>query len=90
MGRSDESARDAQRLHALKAKVDSMIANNARLNEFRSQIRTEITHDGLMIQIVHRILFPRPEGRHRPIACIVLAFQYSTRLCGKKEFLCFA
>jgi chemotaxis protein MotB len=34
MGRADESARDAQRLHALKAKVDSMIANNARLNEF--------------------------------------------------------
>jgi chemotaxis protein MotB len=29
-----------------------MIANNARLNEYRSQIRTEITHDGLMIQIV--------------------------------------
>ena len=52
MGRADESARDAQRLHALKAKVDTMIANNARLNEFRSQIRTEITHDGLMIQIV--------------------------------------
>ena len=52
MGRAEESARDAQRLHALKAKVDSMIANNARLNEYRSQIRTEITHDGLMIQIV--------------------------------------
>ena len=52
MGRAEESARDAQRLHALKAKVDSMIANNAKLNEYRSQIRTEITHDGLMIQIV--------------------------------------
>lgn len=52
MGRAEESRRDAQRLHALKAKVDSMIASNAKLNEFRSQIRTEITHDGLMIQIV--------------------------------------
>ena len=51
-GRAEESKRDAQRLHALKAKVDSMIASNARLNEYRSQIRTEITHDGLMIQIV--------------------------------------
>ncbi|RGE43228.1 motility protein MotB [Comamonas testosteroni] len=52
MGRAEESARDAQRLHALKAKVDSMIANNTKLNEYRSQIRTEITLDGLMIQIV--------------------------------------
>ena len=52
MGRADESKRDAQRLHALKAKVDAMIASNAKLNEYRSQIRTEITQDGLMIQIV--------------------------------------
>lgn len=52
MGRAEESARDAQRLHALKAKVDGLIANSERLKEFRSQIRTEITHDGLMIQIV--------------------------------------
>ena len=51
-GRAEESARDAQRLHALKAKVDGLIANSERLKEFRSQIRTEITHDGLMIQIV--------------------------------------
>ena len=52
LGRSDESKRDAQRLHALKAKVDAMIASNAKLNEYRSQIRTEITQDGLLIQIV--------------------------------------
>ena len=29
-----------------------MIASNSKLNEYRSQIRTEITQDGLMIQIV--------------------------------------
>ena len=52
MGRADESKRDAQRLHALKAKVEAMIASNSKLNEYRSQIRTEITQDGLMIQIV--------------------------------------
>ena len=51
-GRAEESKRDAQRLHTLKAKVDGLIANSERLKEFRSQIRTEITHDGLMIQIV--------------------------------------
>lgn len=51
-GQAEESARDAQRLKALKAKVDGLIANSARLKEFRSQIRTEITHDGLMIQII--------------------------------------
>ena len=32
--------------------MDGLIANSERLKEFRSQIRTEITHDGLMIQIV--------------------------------------
>ena len=52
MGRADESKRDAQRLPALKAKVEAMIASNSKLNEYRSQIRTEITQDGLMIQIV--------------------------------------
>ncbi|MEF9948441.1 MAG: flagellar motor protein MotB [Comamonas sp.] len=52
MGRADESRRDAQRMHALKAKVEAMIASNAKLNEYRSQIRTEITQDGLMIQII--------------------------------------
>src|SRR5258707_2777365 len=32
------------------AKVDAMITSNARLNEFRSQIRTDVTPDGLQIQ----------------------------------------
>ncbi|MBV8247357.1 MAG: flagellar motor protein MotB [Comamonas sp.] len=50
--RADESARDTQRLRTLKAKVDGMLANNARLNEYRAQIKTEITQDGLTIQIV--------------------------------------
>jgi len=41
---------------------------------------------GLMIQIVHRILFPRPEGRHRPGACIVFAFSIARGCVEKKNF----
>lgn len=50
--KSDAVTQDAKRIQALKAKVDALIASNARLNEFRSQIRTEMTPDGLQIQIV--------------------------------------
>ncbi|CAB5698946.1 Chemotaxis protein MotB [Delftia tsuruhatensis] len=51
-GRSDQAQVDSNRIKALKAKVDAMITSNARLNEFRSQIRTDVTPDGLQIQIV--------------------------------------
>lgn len=47
-----EITTDTKRIQALKAKVDALIASNVRLNEFRSQIRTEMTPDGLQIQIV--------------------------------------
>ena len=50
--KSDAVTQDAKRIQALKAKVDALIASNLRLNEFRSQIRTEMTPDGLQIQIV--------------------------------------
>lgn len=43
---------DAQRIHALRAKIDAMISSNATLNEYRSQIRMDVTPDGLQIQIV--------------------------------------
>jgi chemotaxis protein MotB len=44
--------RDAQRLSALSAKIAGVISNNPKLSEFSSQIRLEITPDGLQIQIV--------------------------------------
>ena len=51
--RAAERARqDAQRIKALQAKIDAMITENPRLNEFRSQIRIDLTPDGLQIQIV--------------------------------------
>ncbi len=43
---------DAQRIKALQAKIDAMISSNATLNEYRSQIRMDVTPDGLQIQIV--------------------------------------
>ena len=43
---------DAQRIQALRAKIDAMISSNATLNEYRSQIRMDVTPDGLQIQIV--------------------------------------
>ncbi|MEG1735208.1 MAG: flagellar motor protein MotB [Comamonas sp.] len=51
-GHAEDTAKDAKRLLELKAKVDSMIANSTKLNEYRAQIRTEITQDGLLIQII--------------------------------------
>ena len=43
---------DAQRIKALQAKIEAVISSNATLNEYRSQIRMDITPDGLQIQIV--------------------------------------
>ena len=43
---------DAQRMKTLRAKIDAMISSNATLNEYKSQIRIDVTPDGLQIQIV--------------------------------------
>lgn len=43
---------DAQRLKSLRARIDAMISSNATLNEYKSQIRIDVTPDGLQIQIV--------------------------------------
>ncbi len=56
--RSQESIRekkareDAERIKGLQNKIEAMITENPQLNEFRSQIRLNITPDGLQIQIV--------------------------------------
>jgi chemotaxis protein MotB len=44
--------RDAQVLAALSAKIAGVISANPKLSEFSSQIKLEITPDGLLIQIV--------------------------------------
>lgn len=50
--RQQRAQQDAQRLRALQAKIDAMISSNATLNEYKSQIRIDVTPDGLQIQIV--------------------------------------
>ena len=50
--RHQRAQQDAQRIKALRAKIDAMISSNATLNEYRSQIRMDVTPDGLQIQIV--------------------------------------
>lgn len=50
--RAEVAKQDARKLAALSSKIAALIANNARLTDFRSQIRLDSTPDGLQIQIV--------------------------------------
>jgi chemotaxis protein MotB len=43
---------DSKRLAALQAKIEKLISDTPKLNEYRNQIRMEVTPDGLLIQIV--------------------------------------
>ncbi len=50
--RAERARQDAARIRSLQAKIDAMITENPKLNEYRSQIRIDVTPDGLQIQIV--------------------------------------
>ncbi len=50
--RSEQRRAEAARLEQLKQKVEEMIEANQKLAPFKSQIRLEMTRDGLRIQIV--------------------------------------
>ncbi|MBU4422904.1 MAG: flagellar motor protein MotB [Gammaproteobacteria bacterium] len=50
--RAERARQDATRIQALQSKIDAMITENPRLNEYKSQIRIDVTPDGLQIQIV--------------------------------------
>ena len=52
MARQEAARQDATRIKALRSKIDAIITQNPRLNEYRSQIRLDVTPDGLQIQIV--------------------------------------
>lgn len=43
---------EGERLQAMKARIEADLSNNPKLVEFRSQIRLDMTPDGLRIQIV--------------------------------------
>jgi len=50
--RAAEAKADSRKLSALGAKIAAAISNNAKLSEFSSQIKMQLTPDGLQIQIV--------------------------------------
>ena len=50
--RAERARQDLARIKALEAKIDALITENPRLNEYKSQIRIDITPDGLQIQII--------------------------------------
>lgn len=50
--RAEMARQDQARIKALQAKIDSIITANQILSEYRSQIRMDLTPDGLQIQIV--------------------------------------
>jgi chemotaxis protein MotB len=50
--RQSEAKADSRRLSALSAKIAAAISNNSKLADFASQIKLQITPDGLQIQIV--------------------------------------
>lgn len=50
--RAARAKEDRERIKAIQAKIDALISENPRLNEYKSQIRIDITPDGLQIQIV--------------------------------------
>ena len=50
--RAERAKQDAERIKTLQAKIDALITENPRLNEYKSQIRIDVTPDGLQIQIL--------------------------------------
>ena len=50
--KAETAKRDAEVLAALSAKIAAAISSNPKMSEFSSQIRLQITPDGLQIQIV--------------------------------------
>ncbi|MBI5925418.1 MAG: flagellar motor protein MotB [Aquabacterium sp.] len=50
--RQEQARAETERLRALKAKVEEVIANDDRLSKYKTQIRLDITAEGLRIQIV--------------------------------------
>lgn len=50
--RRSQAERDRHAIAAIQAKIEAAVSSNATLNEYRSQIRLDVTPDGLQIQIV--------------------------------------
>ncbi len=57
--RAEQRRLEREKLEALKARVEGMLASNARLGELGNQIRLDLTPEGLRIQII--------DGQNRPM-----------------------
>jgi chemotaxis protein MotB len=66
---------DAARLQKLKSKIEALIEQNPKLNAFKSQIKLDITSEGLRIQIIdeqNRPMFPSGSSVLAPYSKAVL------------------
>lgn len=52
VGEAFESEKELERLEALKKKIERMIETNPLLQQFKNQLRIDITQEGLRIQII--------------------------------------
>ena len=52
LSKAEQERVDAVRLQDLKSKLDKAIENNKKLSQFKSQLKIDITQEGLRIQIV--------------------------------------
>jgi chemotaxis protein MotB len=72
----ERAKNDAQKLAALAAKIAGAISSNPRMAEFSSQIKLEVTPDGLQIQIVddqRRPMFDSGSAAVKPYMRDILA-----------------
>ncbi|TAH11617.1 MAG: motility protein MotB [Curvibacter sp.] len=72
----ERAKKDAKDLATLAAKIAAAISNNAKMAEFSSQIKLEITPDGLQIQIVddqRRPMFDSGSASVKPYMSEILA-----------------
>ena len=72
----ERAKKDAKDLATLAAKIAGAISNNAKMAEFSSQIKLEITPDGLQIQIVddqRRPMFDSGSASVKPYMSDILA-----------------
>jgi chemotaxis protein MotB len=72
----ERAKKDAKDLATLAAKIAAAISNNAKMSEFSSQIKLEITPDGLQIQIVddqRRPMFDSGSASVKPYMSDILA-----------------
>ena len=72
----ERAKKDAKDLATLASKIAAAISNNAKMSEFSSQIKLEITPDGLQIQIVddqRRPMFDSGSASVKPYMSDILA-----------------